>query len=930
MLASWRTALAGRASAPADWVVIGDSITEGEGASTRGARWIERLQALLRAALPTPGVAGGEGYVPGQNISTSFSNGWSYSGNLSGNGTFGLGHRTVVLSGPDGAMSRAVTGTSITVAFTKANTTGSFRVLIDGVPAVTVDTAVGGTSTARDTGRTVVSLGARGAHTVRIEWAAGGQCFVNGMFVFDQDETSGIRLTESGQHGSSSAEWSPNTSSTAYVLADDLTLLNPDLVIISLGPNDMIQGRASGVFKTNMLAIVAQSRAAAPTAPIVLLAAYALAATYAEPWQNYVDKLREIAAADPTVTLIDLSATLPSAAATPYGLMSPDGVHPSDAGHDLIARTVAATLVPDGELPVGGTTGQVLAKTSAASGAVAWTNMVRVVRPGEDFNAKVASLVPGDVLLVTGRHVVTDALVAVSGTATAPITVVGDGTAVLEHSAGRTGLGYGLTVTGAYLHFADLIVQEAAKAVVVQGATAQHISFERVLGRRTKNEVFKARDFASYLYFVDCHAEDAGLGGSFGEGFYIGDASSNWPTPNVTPDTTGYVRLERCSTRGTLNDGFDLKEGAHHIVMRDCYTDRVLAVQGNAQGDSGMYSRADDVQIINYQVRGAPGDGLKLYDVTVNSIIYGRRMEVWGGLVEGAGGAGVASQSDDLKVFSNFAVAGTVTGGRTNVVGGGWTSQYDPATFVEQAWTSVAAAWHVDLPQHSASHGIGGIDPLTPAMIGAAPRLRALRTITASETLNSEDDIVLANTTAASIIATLPSAVDVAGEAFTLVKTGANALTIATTGGQTISGSTSEILSVTGGFRSVVSDGANWVIVGGKVDPVIATLADVGAGGTIAINASAAGVYRARLTGATATLAAPTQPIDGDVINLELYPTVACTLTIAAAIVPTGALTTSVALTAGKLWSAALRYRAATVPATSAAAWRLLAASPDN
>jgi hypothetical protein len=372
-----------------------------------------------------------------------------------------------------------------------------------------------------------------------------------------------------------------------------------------------------------------------------------------------------------------------------------------------------------------------LSRLQSAAASVAAGDVVRhddsrlsgnsiVARPGDDLNAKIAALTPGQTLLISGRHVVTSALVAVSGTSTLPITIRGDGTATIEHTDGRTGTGYALTITGSYLHFADFTAQEAAKAIVVQGTGAQHITFERVVGRATKNEAWKFRQGASYIHLWDCVAEDTGLGASFGEGFYVGESSTNWlPTPGITPDTTSYVRFERCTTRRTRNDGFDLKEGAHHIVVKDCLVDKPSATIADSQGDSCYYNRADTVQFINCHGRSAPGDGFKPYDVTVNSIIYGRGVEIWGGLIEGAGGAGVASQSDDLKVYSNFAIAGTVVGGRTNVVGGGWTSAYDPATFTEMTWSSPALMWRVELKPHGASHATGGQDVITPAMIGA-------------------------------------------------------------------------------------------------------------------------------------------------------------------------------------------------------------------
>lgn len=610
--------------------------------------------------------------------------------------------------------------------------------------------------------------------------------------------------------------------------------------------------------------------------------------------------------------------------------------------------------------------------TQAADPAVAldaatkqYTDAVAIVaRPGDDLNAKIAALLPGQTLVITGRHVVTDALVAVSGTSTLPITIRGDGTAVIEHTGGRTGTGYALTVTGAYLHFADLVAQEAAKAIVVQGTGAHDIAFERVVGRRVKNEAWKFRQGANLIHCWDCHAEDTGLGAAFGEGFYVGEASSNWlPTPGITPDTTSYVRFERCTTRRTLNDGFDFKEGSHHLVAKDCLVDKPLATIGDTQGDSGYYNRGDTVQYVNCHVRNAPGDGFKPYDVVVNAITYGRGVEVWGGLVEGAGGAGVASQSDDLKVYSNFAVAGTVVGGRTNVVGGGWTSAYDPATFVELTWSSPALLWHTDLPQHAPYHATGGQDAITPAMIGAQAKsekdaangylgvdgsgnvpvaklygattttfgivklagdlagtsalptvVRPVVTKTASYTATTADRVIVFDTTSGAMTCTLPAAATMVGQPLLIKKLGgatANPLTIDGNASETIDGALTEVISVAGGFREIISDGTKWHIIGGKVEPVIVQLAGITtAAAAINIDASVGSIYRVTASGSatTCTLAVPTNPIDGDMVTVELLASVATTLTVNASILTAGGAPPVVSIPIGKRWFGVLRY----------------------
>lgn len=335
-LPRWRAALAARHVAPADVVCIGDSITEGTGATVRENRWLDLLQAQLRAAYPTALTPGGAGYIPAYTMADYPPN-WGYGGNIAANGTFGLARRSVVLKSPDGVISRAVTGTSVVVAWTSGPGLGAFRVLVDGA-VVGSNVSTANASGATGGNRLAVPLGTRGAHTVRIEWVSGGDVYIAGIFIRDGDETRGIRVTDSGQHGSSSADWSRLANpGTAYLLGQELAVVNPALVILGLGPNDMIQGLTPASHLANMRDIVAQIRSTAPGADIVLHAAYQLAADYAYPWSAYVANLATIAGETPNTVLLDFSRQLPRANANPYGMIAADGVHLNDTGDAFYA-----------------------------------------------------------------------------------------------------------------------------------------------------------------------------------------------------------------------------------------------------------------------------------------------------------------------------------------------------------------------------------------------------------------------------------------------------------------------------------------------------------------------------------------------------------------------------------------------------------------
>ena len=89
---------------------------------------------------------------------------------------------------------------------------------------------------------------------------------------------------------------------------------------------------------------------------------------------------------------------------------------------------------------------------------------------------------------------------------------------------------------------------------------------------------------------------------------------------------------------------------------------------------------------------------------------------------------------------------------------------------------------------------------------------------TGAYTILTSDQIVTGDATSSAFTITLPTAASKEGQTFTIKKMdgSANAVTVATTSFQTIDGSTTFILGAIYKFVSVVSDGSNWIIVGGN------------------------------------------------------------------------------------------------------------------
>lgn len=97
--------------------------------------------------------------------------------------------------------------------------------------------------------------------------------------------------------------------------------------------------------------------------------------------------------------------------------------------------------------------------------------------------------------------------------------------------------------------------------------------------------------------------------------------------------------------------------------------------------------------------------------------------------------------------------------------------------------------------------------------LGGGSGLLEVRTITASATILSTDDVVLVDTALGNVTATLPSAVGLEGKVllFKLIDA-TNTLTIDGDGSETIEGSTTRDVVESNRTFEIVSDGSNWVI----------------------------------------------------------------------------------------------------------------------
>lgn len=144
-----------------------------------------------------------------------------------------------------------------------------------------------------------------------------------------------VRVVNAGSSGETSAG---GLRRVDWVLSRS----RPDVFVLALGANDGLRGQDPAAMADNLRAILAKVRAAAPEARLVVAGMEALpnyGADYAARYRAVFPDVAREAGADLIPFLLDGVAGVDA-------LNQGDQVHPTAAGQQVLARTVAAVLAP--------------------------------------------------------------------------------------------------------------------------------------------------------------------------------------------------------------------------------------------------------------------------------------------------------------------------------------------------------------------------------------------------------------------------------------------------------------------------------------------------------------------------------------------------------------------------------------------------------
>lgn len=344
--ARWEAALAARATSPAVWYSIGESLAEGQGASRPQRRWFSLVTGTLRSNYS----GGGTGdYVPARQRVYGPDSPWAdryvaSTGTLTlrdgsadaGYGYADLGHKALELAA-GASVTFDVTGSSVDICWVGGPGGGAFRYRLDDRAAVSVDADTGSYA---PFSRTRVAL-PPGAHRLTI---TATEAFpLAGLLTYRGGEDSGITTVDGG--------WSSATVATPF-LADledwrsTVAALGPDLVTVELGGNDALQATDPSVFRRQAQQLVDMLQSLPKVPSIYWVFPYQIAPEEAgaDRLRAYEREIEDLVADEPTVGLISLLDTMPAATTAGTGLYSTDGIHPNDKGQQAIADLVGAAI----------------------------------------------------------------------------------------------------------------------------------------------------------------------------------------------------------------------------------------------------------------------------------------------------------------------------------------------------------------------------------------------------------------------------------------------------------------------------------------------------------------------------------------------------------------------------------------------------------
>lgn len=307
----YHVALSQAATSRVDVAFLGDSLWEGVNATQASAVMWRQLRDILNARY-APGANPGEVFLPPRNVSALVpapDEKWTITGSAWAQGVGPKG--TAVQMQPSSVASGTFTATKVRLFF--MNMFGTAMEVDITIDDKTVRHVVPNTPKWNVWESATLAIG---AHSVKVAQAVGQPFFVGAEFVRDTKGVHVWNLSVSGMsadtraNASDASDWA-NWIGRAYT---------PSLIVIPLLGNDAPTSTAT-VYKSNIQKIITAARART-SAPILLIPNWGPGVrVHLDPWDSYLQVLRELASANTGVEFHNLNRVVPDlTAADPAGI----------------------------------------------------------------------------------------------------------------------------------------------------------------------------------------------------------------------------------------------------------------------------------------------------------------------------------------------------------------------------------------------------------------------------------------------------------------------------------------------------------------------------------------------------------------------------------------------------------------------------------
>jgi lysophospholipase L1-like esterase len=169
---------------------------------------------------------------------------------------------------------------------------------------------------------------------------------IEGVTIYNGDNAAGITVYDDARYGSQTGDWVYTGDDRRSYNRSSIGQVQPHLVVIALGANDMIASVSAATIAANLATRISDIKAACTVAPsIIAISPYPSPAVMTDAQRlELLGIWNAIAGADSSITVLDLSTFMPSVSGDVLALYDADNTHMTPKGQSLVAEHLVNML----------------------------------------------------------------------------------------------------------------------------------------------------------------------------------------------------------------------------------------------------------------------------------------------------------------------------------------------------------------------------------------------------------------------------------------------------------------------------------------------------------------------------------------------------------------------------------------------------------